>query len=201
MLDQVYGAVRYTGERISNVVVMGIGEPLDNLENLLRFIEMLTDEKGLHISQRSITVSTCGLEPKIRELADENLQITLALSLHGVMDEKRRELMPIAEKYSIAELMDACRYYFDKTGRRITFEYALADGVNDTEEDAKGLIRLASSLHAHKPDPRQSCQGEKIQCFGQRGCQGISEEIGRGWNQCNTAPGDGTGYRWRLWAA
>lgn len=149
MLDQVYGAIRYTGERISNVVVMGIGEPLDNMENLLTFLEMLTDERGLHISQRSITVSTCGIVSKIRELAERQLQITLALSLHGVTDEKRRQLMPIAEKYSIAELMDACRYYFEKTGRRITFEYALVKGVNDTEEDAKGLSRLASGVHAH----------------------------------------------------
>lgn len=149
MADQVYAVTRLTGERVSNVVVMGIGEPLDNLENLLRFIRILTDEKGLHISQRSITVSTCGLVPKIRELAEEDLQITLALSLHGVTDEKRRRLMPIAEKYSIEELMEVCRYYFEKTGRRITFEYALAAGVNDTEEDAQGLICLASALHAH----------------------------------------------------
>ena len=149
MLDQIYALTRYTGERVSNVVVMGIGEPLDNMENLLKFIGMLTDEKGLHISQRNITVSTCGLVPKIRELAGENLQITLALSLHGVTDEKRKMLMPIAEKYSIAELMDACGYYFEKTGRRITFEYALAGGVNDTAQDAEGLALLAKRLHAH----------------------------------------------------
>ncbi len=149
MLEQVYGIIRYTGERVSNVVVMGIGEPLDNRENLLRFIRMLTDDKGLHISKRSITVSTCGLVPEIKKLAEEGLQITLALSLHGVSDEKRRQLMPIAERYSIAELMEACRYYFERTGRRITFEYALAGGVNDTREDAEGLIGLASALHAH----------------------------------------------------
>ena len=149
MLDQVYSVTRLTKERVSHVVVMGIGEPLDNLENLLRFIRILTDERGLHISQRNITVSTCGLVPKIRELAQENLQITLALSLHGVTDEKRRGLMPIAEKYSIAQLMEACRYYFERTGRRITFEYALAAGVNDTEEDAEGLIHLAQAVHAH----------------------------------------------------
>lgn len=149
MLDQIYAVTRYTGERVSNVVVMGIGEPLDNGVNLLKFIRMLTDEEGLHMSRRNITVSTCGLVPEIRKLAEENLQITLALSLHGVTDEKRRELMPVAEKYSIAELMDACGYYFEKTGRRITFEYALAGGVNDTDEDAEGLIRLAKRLHAH----------------------------------------------------
>lgn len=149
MLDQVYRVQRSSGERVSNVVVMGIGEPLDNMENLIRFIRMLTDENGLHISQRNLTVSTCGLAPQIRELAEENLQITLALSLHGVTDEKRRKMMPVAEKYSLAELMAACRYYFEKTGRRITFEYALAKGVNDTKEDAQELAGLALSVRAH----------------------------------------------------
>lgn len=149
MLDQVYRIQKLGGERVSNVVVMGIGEPLDNMENLLRFIEMLTDESGLHISKRNITVSTCGLAPKIKELAEKDLQITLALSLHGVTDEKRKKVMPVAERYSIAELMDACRYYFEKTGRRITFEYALAAGVNDAKEDAQGLAALSGSVHAH----------------------------------------------------
>lgn len=149
MLDQVYRIQKLGGERVSNVVVMGIGEPLDNMENLLRFIEMLTDESGLHISKRNITVSTCGLAPKIKELAEKDLQITLALSLHGVTDEKRKKMMPVAERYSIAELMDACRYYFEKTGRRITFEYALAAGVNDAKEDAQGLAALSGSIHAH----------------------------------------------------
>lgn len=149
MLDQVYRVQRISGQRVSNVVVMGIGEPLDNMENLLRFVEMLTDEKGLHISKRNITVSTCGLVPEMRKLAEKNLPITLAVSLHGVTDEKRRRMMPVAEKYSIAELMDACRHYFERTGRRITFEYALAAGVNDGEEDARGLASLAGSVHAH----------------------------------------------------
>lgn len=149
MLDQVYSITLLTGERVSNVVVMGIGEPFDNYENLIRFLRLVTDEKGLHIGQRGITVSTCGIVPGIKKLADEKLQITLALSLHAAWDEKRREMMPIAEKYSIAELMGVCRYYFEKTGRRITFEYALAKGVNDTEEDAKKLIALAKPLHCH----------------------------------------------------
>ena len=104
MLDQIYAITRLTGERISNVVVMGTGEPLDNYENLLRFIELLTDENGLHISQRNVTVSTCGLVPRIYELSEQKLQITLALSLHAVTDEKRRKLMPIANRYSIEEL-------------------------------------------------------------------------------------------------
>ena len=133
MLDQVYSIQRITGERVSNVVVMGMGEPLDNYENLLVFLRMLTDENGLHISQRNVTVSTCGIVPRMRRLAEEGLQITLALSLHAVTDEKRRRLMPVANRYSIGELMEACAYYFERTGRRITFEYSLAAGVNDTE--------------------------------------------------------------------
>lgn len=149
MLDQIYAITRLTGERVSNVVVMGTGEPLDNYENLLRFLKLLTDEKGLHISQRNITVSTCGLVPEICRLAEEKLQITLALSLHAATDEKRRQLMPIANRYSIAELMQACRDYFDRTGRRITFEYSLVGGVNDTDEDAAKLSSLAAPLHCH----------------------------------------------------
>ena len=149
MLEQVYTATRLTGERISNVVVMGTGEPLDNYDNLLRFLRLLTDERGLHISQRSITVSTCGIVPNIRRLADEKLQITLALSLHGVTDEKRTALMPIARQYPLDEVLSACEYYQKQTGRRVTLEYSLAEGVNDTEEDAAGLIRIAGSLHCH----------------------------------------------------
>ncbi len=149
MLDQVYAVTLLTGERVSNVVVMGTGEPLDNYENLLRFIRLLTDENGLHISQRNLTVSTCGLVPQMRKMADEQLQITLALSLHASSDEKRRELMPVANKYSIAELMEACRYYFEKTGRRITFEYSLVGGVNDKPEDAQRLAALTKNLNCH----------------------------------------------------
>ena len=107
------------------MVVMGTGEPLDNYENLLRFITMLTDENGLNISQRNLTVSTCGIVPKIKELAEEKLQMTLALSLHASNQKKRQELMPIANKYDIEEVIDACKYYFSKTGRRVTFEYSL----------------------------------------------------------------------------
>lgn len=149
MLDQIYAITRLTGERVSNVVVMGTGEPFDNYENLLRFLRLLTDEKGLHISQRNITVSTCGLVPYIYRLAEERLQITLALSLHATTDEKRRRLMPIANRYSIDELMRACADYFSKTGRRITFEYSLVGGVNDTDEDAAELSALAGPLHCH----------------------------------------------------
>lgn len=149
MLDQIYAIQRETGERVSNVVVMGTGEPMDNYDNLLQFIRILTDENGLNISQRNVTVSTCGLVPKMRMLAEEKLQITLALSLHATTDEKRKKLMPVANSYSIAELMEVCKYYFDCTGRRITFEYSLVGGVNDTEEDARELIALASPLCCH----------------------------------------------------
>lgn len=149
MLEQIYEVTRHIGERISNVVVMGMGEPLDNYDNLLKFLRMVSDGNGLNISQRNLTVSTCGLVPGMRRLADEKLQITLALSLHAVTDEKRREIMPIANRYRIAELMEACAYYFKQTGRRITFEYSLMGGVNDSEEEADALAGLAAPLHAH----------------------------------------------------
>ncbi len=149
MLDQIYAITRQTGERVSNVVVMGTGEPLDNYENLCVFLRMLTDENGLNISQRNVTVSTCGLVPNMYRLADEKLQITLALSLHAATDEKRKSLMPIANRFCIAELMDACDYYFSKTGRRITFEYSLVGGVNDTDEDAERLSKLAGPRCCH----------------------------------------------------
>lgn len=149
MLDQIYQIGKDIGERISNVVVMGTGEPMDNYDNLLRFIHMLSDENGLNISQRNLTVSTCGIVPKMRELADEGLQITLALSLHASSQEKRLELMPVANKYEIHEVVEACRYYFEKTGRRVTFEYSLVGGVNDTEEDARALVALIHGMNCH----------------------------------------------------
>lgn len=149
MLEQIYAITLHTGERVSNVVVMGTGEPLDNYENLLRFLKLLTDENGLHISQRNVTVSTCGLVPEMKRLAEEKLQITLALSLHATTDEKRRRLMPIANKYSVSQLMEACAYYFEQTGRRITFEYSLVGGVNDTKEDAEELTELIKGLNCH----------------------------------------------------
>lgn len=149
MLDQIYAISRITGERVSNVVVMGTGEPLDNYDNLVRFIRLLTNEDGLHISQRNITVSSCGIVPQIYRLADEGLAITFAVSLHAPNDEKRRALMPIANKYSISELMDACRYYFKQTGRRITFEYSLVAGENDTKEDARQLASLLAGFPCH----------------------------------------------------
>ena len=149
MLDQIYRIQSLTGERVSNVVVMGTGEPLDNYENLLRFIHILTEDGGLHISQRNLTVSTCGLVPKIYELAEEKLQMTLALSLHAPNDEKRKELMPIANKYTMDEVLEACRHYFQVTGRRITFEYSLVAGVNDSDEDARELSGGIRDINCH----------------------------------------------------
>lgn len=149
MLEQVYRIGCDIGERISNVVVMGSGEPLDNYDNLLDFIKMLTDEHGLNISQRGLTVSTCGLVPRMRELADLKLQITLALSLHASTQEKRRALMPVANKYELSEVMEACDYYFAQTGRRMTFEYALVGGVNDTDADADELCAMLKGKNCH----------------------------------------------------
>lgn len=149
MLDEIYQIQKDCGHRISNVVVMGTGEPLDNYDNLIRFLTLLTDSRGLGISQRNITVSTCGLVPRIYELADLQLQITLAISLHAVTDEKRREIMPVANRYSIEEILKACRYYIDKTGRRITFEYSLISGVNDSREEAEALADLTKGLLCH----------------------------------------------------
>ena len=149
MLDQIYRIQADTGERVANVVVMGTGEPMDNYDNLVRFVRILTDENGLGISQRNVTVSTCGIVPKMYDLAEEKLQITLALSLHAPNDEKRQELMPIANKYSMDEVLDACRNYFDKTGRRITFEYSLVQGVNDNLDEAKRLTALLKDMQGH----------------------------------------------------
>lgn len=149
MLDQIYRIQTLSGERVDNVVVMGSGEPFDNFDNLLKFIELLNAKEGLNISQRNLTVSTCGLVPKIKELADKKLQITLAISLHSPTDELRRSIMPIANKYSIAEILDACRYYLKMTNRRISFEYSLVKGTNDTKECAKQLIGLVHGMNCH----------------------------------------------------
>ena len=149
MLGQIHRIEKIIGERVSNVVVMGTGEPLDNYDNLLKFIHLLTDEHGLHISQRNVTVSTCGIVPKILSLAEENLQITLALSLHGSTQEKRKQLMPVANKYELSEVLKACDTYFEKTGRRMTYEYSLVHGVNDTDQDAQELSELLHGRNCH----------------------------------------------------
>ena len=149
MLEQIYRIQRDTGERVSNVVVMGSGEPMDNYDNLIRFIHLLTDENGLNISQRNVTVSTCGIVPRIRQFAEEGLQVTLALSLHAPNDEVRKTLMPVAKSYALRDVLDACDYYFEKTGRRLTFEYSLVKGVNDNLEEARALAELIKDQHGH----------------------------------------------------
>ena len=149
MLGQIYKIQKLSKERVHNVVVMGTGEPLDNYDNLVQFVKMLTDENGLNISQRNLTVSTCAIVQKIRQLAEEKFQITLALSLHATTQEKRKQLMPIANKYDLKEVLDACHYYYEQTGRRITFEYSLVGGVNDTKQDAEELTRLIGKFPCH----------------------------------------------------
>ena len=149
MLGQIYAIQNISGERVSNVVVMGTGEPMDNYDSFVKFVKMLTDEHGYHISQRNVTVSTCGLVERIRQLADEQFSITLAISLHAPNDEARKKLMPVANKYSIAEIMDACDEYFGKTGRRVSFEYSLVQGVNDSSEFAKELGELLKGKNCH----------------------------------------------------
>lgn len=149
MLDEVYRIQKDIGERVSNIVLMGSGEPLDNYDNVIKFIKLISDENGLNISGRNITLSTCGIVPMIRRLADEKMQLTLAISLHASDDDTRRKLMPVANKYTIAELLDACRYFFQTTGRRITFEYSLVSGINDTESEAKKLGGLLNDINCH----------------------------------------------------
>lgn len=149
MLRQVYRIQKVSGERVSNIVIMGSGEPLDNYDNFVKFVHMVSDEHGLNISQRNITASTCGIVPNIYRLAEEGLQITLALSLHGSNQENRRALMPVANKYALPEVLEACDAYFEKTGRRTTFEYSLVKGVNDLPEDAKELIAMLKHRNCH----------------------------------------------------
>ena len=149
MLDQIYRIQTISGERVDNIVIMGSGEPMDNFQNVVQFLKLINSDKGLHISARNITVSTCVLVDKIRELADLQLQITLAISLHAPNDELRKTMMPIANKYSIEQIMEACRYYLRQTGRRISFEYSLVKGVNDTQECAEQLSGLLHGMNCH----------------------------------------------------
>ena len=149
MLDQIYRIQSITGERVSNVVVMGSGEPMDNYDNVVRFLRLISHEKGLNISQRNLTVSTCGIVPGILQFAEEGLQVTLALSLHAPNDEVRKTLMPIANRYHLEDVLKACRVYFEKTGRRLTFEYSLVKGVNDNLKEAAALTGLLKDQHGH----------------------------------------------------
>lgn len=149
ILSQIYEIQRETGQRVSNVIVMGMGEPLDNFDQLLSFIRLLSHEKGIRISQRNITISTCGLVEQIRRLMEEKLQVTLAISLHAPNDEIRRETMPVAKKYSMEEIFLACRDYIAYTGRRVTFEYSMIDGVNDGTAHAAELARRLKGMNCH----------------------------------------------------
>ncbi len=142
ILGQVAVAARDSGERIHGIVMMGIGEPLDNYDNVIKFLRLVGDENGLCIGMRHISLSTCGIVPGIHRLADEGTPVTLSVSLHAYDNEKRKSIMPIARKYPIDELLAACKYYFTKTGRRVSFEYTLISGKNDSMEDAAGLASL-----------------------------------------------------------
>jgi 23S rRNA (adenine2503-C2)-methyltransferase len=147
ILDQIFLVEKNESVRISNVVIMGIGEPFDNYDEVLKFIRIAN--AGFGIGQRKISLSTCGIVPGIRALANENLQINLAISLHSVFQNRRKELMPIAGKYDLDTLLSACREYFEKTGRRITYEYSVMDGFNDREEDIDGLVNLLKGSQNH----------------------------------------------------
>ena len=149
MLDQIYSIQKLLGERISNIVVMGSGEPMDNYDNIVKFVKIISSDMGLNISQRNITVSTCGIVPKIRALADEGLSITLALSLHAPNDEIRKTIMPVANKYALKDVISACDYYFKKTGRRVSYEYSLVAGVNDNIKEAMNLVKLVNGRNIH----------------------------------------------------
>ena len=149
ILGQVVAAQRDMNEKVSNIVMMGIGEPLDNYDNVMKFLELVNDEKGLNIGHRHISLSTSGLCDKIRSLADEKKQITLSVSLHASDAETRKKLMPVAKKYDLDELIESCRYYIEKTGRRISFEYAMIAGENDSHAHAERLASLLSGMICH----------------------------------------------------
>lgn len=149
MVSQIYEIQKDSKEKIRSIVLMGSGEPFDNFDNFLKFIEIINHKEGLNIGQRHITVSTCGIVPKIYELADKKLQINLALSLHAPTDEDRKQIMPIAKKYTVKEIIEACKYFANTTKRRVTYEYALIAGVNDREQDAKEIIKLLKGSLAH----------------------------------------------------
>lgn len=149
MLDQVLFTQVDSGLPVSHIVLMGIGEPLDNFDNVMRFLELVNSPEGMNISMRHISLSTCGLVPRIRELAERNLQLTLSVSLHAPDDETRSRIMPVNRAYPSEELLEACRDYYAKTSRRISFEYAMIDGVNDTEAAARLLLKRLKGLPSH----------------------------------------------------
>lgn len=149
ILMQIYQSEKESGRKIGGVVLMGIGEPMDNFDNVVNFLRLISCEEGVNMSLRHVSVSTCGVVPRIYELAKLKLGITLSISLHATDNEERSEIMPINNKYDIGELLTACRYYFKETGRRISFEYALIDGHNDSAEDARRLKELLGDFVCH----------------------------------------------------
>lgn len=149
ILMQIYEAERDSGKKVSGVVLMGIGEPLDNFDNVMKFLTLLSHKDGNDMSLRHVSLSTCGIVPRIYELADKKLQLTLSVSLHCADNEGRSRIMPVNRKYDIDSLMEACRYYIDKTGRRITFEYAVIDNVNSSPADADTLAALLRGMNCH----------------------------------------------------
>ncbi len=149
MAEQIYRIQELTGERVSNVVVMGTGEPMDNYDNLVKFLRLISAPEGQNMSIRNITVSTCGIVENMRRFAEEGLPVTLALSLHAPNDEARRRLMPVANKYALKDVLAACDYYFEQTGRRISYEYSLVAGENDNEAEADALGKLLRGKNCH----------------------------------------------------
>ena len=149
MIGQIWEAEKDLNAKISNIVLMGMGEPLDNYENVVKFLKMISSEDHLNIGMRHISLSTCGIVDKIYKLAEENMQLTLSISLHASGDETRKKIMKIANRWSISELIEACKYYIKKTGRRISFEYIMIDGVNDRPADAERLIKLLKGVLCH----------------------------------------------------
>lgn len=149
MLSQVYKIQKYSGERIRSIVLMGSGEPFDNFDNFKKFIEMINCKEGIELGQRHITVSTCGIVEKIYDFANLKTQVNLAISLHAPNDELRRNVMPVARKYTVEEIVEACKYFSDLTKRRVTYEYALIAGVNDKEEHAEQIISLLKGTLCH----------------------------------------------------
>ena len=149
MLLQIYTAEKESGKHVDSLVLMGIGEPLDNFDNVVKFLQLLSYETGKNMSLRHVSLSTCGLVNRIYDLAEYKFGLTLSISLHAVTDKKRSEIMPVNNRFCISELLQACRDYIDKTGRRISFEYSVIHGVNDSPEDAAGLIKLLKNMNCH----------------------------------------------------
>lgn len=189
ILSQLYTAQKDIGERISHIVLMGMGEPLDNFDNVMRFLELITDEKGLNISMRNISLSTCGLVPKIEELLNRHLQLTLSVSLHAPSDEIRNRIMPINKSYPVDGLLKICRRYTEETSRRISFEYSMLSGFNDTDECARLLASKLKGMLCHvnlipvnevAESPYKPSSPERIERFVQiLGKNGINATVRR----------------------